>query len=354
MDKDALYYDAVDLLRSLVATPSFSREEDASATLLFDYIKQRGYTPERHGNNVWLRSPNFDDSRRTILLNSHIDTVKPSDGWTRNPFMPEEIDGKLYGLGSNDAGASLVSLLHAFFALTENRNEINYIFLASAEEETSGRGGIEAALPLLGKIDFAIVGEPTEMQPAIAEKGLMVLDCIVRGRSGHAARNEGENAIYKALPSIEWFRTKRFERVSPLSGEVKMTVTVIEAGRQHNVVPDECRFTVDVRPNELYTNEALFDEIAAECGCEVRARSFNLKSSSISAEHPMVRRAVMLGGTPFSSPTLSDQTKMSFPSIKIGPGKSARSHTADEFVFLSEIREAIEFYVSFLTFPPQF
>jgi acetylornithine deacetylase len=347
-DKDALFYDAVDLLRRMISVPSFSREEMAVADCIEDYIRSRGYSPFRQGCNVGLRSVGFDPQKPTVLLNSHIDTVRPADGWTVDPFLPEERDGCLSGLGSNDAGASVVALLHAFMALTARPQPVNFIFLASAEEEISGQGGVEAVLPDLGQIDFAIVGEPTGMQPAVAEKGLMALDCIVRGRAGHAARNEGDNAIYKALPVIEWFGNKKFDRVSPLSGAVKMTVTIIAAGSQHNVVPGECRFTVDVRTNECYSNEELFAEIAAQCGCEVSARSFRHKASSIPVEHPVVQRAVMLGLTPFASPTLSDQTKMNFPSLKIGPGDSARSHTANEFIRLSEIREGLELYIKLL------
>jgi acetylornithine deacetylase len=344
MDIDSLFYDAVDLLRQLIAIPSFSREERAVADYLENYLKCMKLKPFRRGNNIWLKSSNWNEKKETILLCSHIDTVRPTVDWTRNPFLPEETDGKLYGLGSNDAGAPLVSMLYAFLLLTEKQHPCNLIFLASAEEEVSGKDGIETVLPLLGNISCAAVGEPTGMQPAVAEKGLMVLDAVVRGKSGHAARDEGENAIYGALPVIEWFRTKRFPKADSLSGEVKMTVTMIEAGSQHNVVPGECRFTVDVRTNKYYTNEELFDEIAAECNCEVKARSLRLNASSIPMEHPLVQRAVMLGGKPFVSPTLSDQSLMPFPSLKIGPGDSARSHTADEFVYLSEIREAIDIY----------
>ncbi|MDR1372136.1 MAG: M20 family metallo-hydrolase [Dysgonamonadaceae bacterium] len=348
MDTDALFYDGVDLLKQLIAIPSFSREEKVAADCLECYLKDRGLNPARQGNNIWITSPDWNDKKLTVLLNSHIDTVKPSNDWIRNPFLPEESDGKLFGLGSNDAGASLVSLLHSFLLLTARPQPVNFIFLASAEEEISGKDGIESVLPALGKIDFAIVGEPTAMQSAVAEKGLMVLDAVIRGQSGHAARNEGDNAIYRALPVIEWFRTKRFQKTGPLSGEVKMTVTVIEAGKQHNVVPSECRFTVDVRTNECYTNESLFAEIAAKCRCEIKARSFRLNSSSIPSIHPVVKRAIILGSKPFASPTLSDMALMPFPSLKIGPGDSARSHTADEFVFFSEIREAMTIYFKLL------
>lgn len=345
---DALYCKAVDLLTSLVEIASFSREESIRATFLKDYLEQEGLSPERKGNNIWLLSPDWDFSKPAILLNSHIDTVKPVSGWTYDPFTPVEEDGKLYGLGSNDAGASLVSLLQAFRLLTSKKQPNNFIFLASCEEEVSGKNGVESALTELPAVDLGIVGEPTGLQAAIAEKGLMVLDAVVRGKAGHAARDEGENAIYKACPVIGWFRNKQFPRVSPLLGSVKMSVTTIEAGTQHNVIPDECRFTVDVRSNELYNNRELFEEIAGNCGCEVKARSFRLNSSAISPEHPVVKRAVMSGSKTFGSPTLSDQALMNFPTLKIGPGDSSRSHVADEFIFLSEIREAIDYYVRLL------
>jgi acetylornithine deacetylase len=328
--------------------PSFSREEFKAANYLEEYLKIIKLKPYRSGNNIWLKSPEWDDSKETVLLNSHIDTVKPVTGWTRRPFSPKEIDGMLYGLGSNDAGASLVSLLFTFIRLTERNQPCNFIFLASAEEEVSGSNGIVSVLPLLGNINCAIVGEPTGMQPAVSEKGLIVIDAIVTGKSGHAALNEGENAIYNALNHIEWFRTKHFKKIGHMSGEVKMNVTMINAGSQHNVIPDECGFTVDVRTNECYSNKEIFDEIAAECGCDVYARSFKLNSSSISMEHPLVKRAVSLGITPFASQTLSDMALMPFPAIKIGPGYSARSHTANEFVYLQEIKEAIDIYFNLL------
>jgi len=340
--------DAVDLLKQLISIPSVSREENQLADFLENTLKEKKYFPQRKGNNIWLLSPKWDERNPTILLCSHIDTVKPVAGWTKDPFLPHEEDGKLFGLGSNDAGASVVSLLEAFLILTQAPQENNFIFLASCEEEISGRNGVELVLPELPPIDLGVVGEPTSMQPAIAEKGLMVLDGIVRGKAGHAAREEGENAIYKAIPAIEWFRNCRFPKVSPLLGPVKMTVTGIQSGTQHNVIPDECRFTVDVRANELYSNETLFETISAACGAEVQARSFRLNSSQIAIEHPFVQRAIGLGLTPFGSPTLSDQSLMNFASVKIGPGESARSHTADEFIFLREIDEAIDRYISLL------
>ncbi len=343
-----LYYDAIDLLKNLISIPSFSREETAAADFLQSYIEQQGITTFRKGNNVWCISPCMDLKKPTILLNSHIDTVKPVQGWTKDPFSPVEQDEILYGLGSNDAGASLVSLLHAFFILTQKEQNCNFIFLASCEEEVSGKDGIESVLPLLPPVAFAVVGEPTQMNVAIAEKGLMVLDCAVRGISGHAAREEGDNAIYKALQSIEWFRTFSFPKISETLGKVKMSVTQINAGTQHNVVPDVCSFVVDVRTTDRYTNQEVYDIISWSVDCEVKARSFRLNSSGISPEHPFVKHAVLLDREVFGSPTLSDQALISLPSVKIGPGDSARSHTADEFIKLSEIREGIELYVKLL------
>ncbi len=291
----------------------------------------------------------YDPLRPTLLLNSHIDTVKPASGWKNgDEFKADERDGKLYGLGSNDAGASLVSLMQLFFILEKREQAYNLIFLASAEEEVSGKNGVELALKELPPIDFAVVGEPTGMHLAVAEKGLMVLDCVTHGVSGHAAREEGENAIYKTLPVIDWFRTHRFERVSDFLGEVKMSVTQIEAGTQHNVVPDQCKFVVDVRVNELYQNEELLRIIKSEADCEVNARSTRLNSSATPLTHPIVQRAERLRREVYGSPTLSDQALMPFDTVKIGPGESARSHTAYEYIELSEIEDALEIYYHLL------
>jgi len=348
MDIDSLYYEAIELLKRLISLPSVSREESEVADVLEDYLENAGFLPRRKENNVWALSPEWNPDKPVILLNSHLDTVKPVAGWTKDPFSPVEEAGKLYGLGANDAGAPLVSLLMAFRLLTAKAQPINFIFLASAEEEVSGKNGIESVLPELPSVDLAVVGEPTSLQAAIAEKGLMVLDAVIRGKSGHAAREEGENVIYKSLPVIEWFRNKQFPKESALLGKVKMTVSVIQAGTQHNVVPDECRMVIDVRSNDCYSNRELFDLIASECGCEIQARSFRLNSSFIKETHPLVRRAVLLGAKTFGSPTLSDQALMPFTSMKIGPGNSERSHSADEFIYCSEIREAIDFYVHLL------
>ncbi|WP_165020233.1 M20 family metallo-hydrolase [Dysgonomonas sp. ZJ279] len=347
-DIDALYYNAIDLLKTMIQTPSFSREEDNLANYIETYMKNMGFEPKRKGNNLWIQNKDFDSSNPTILLNSHIDTVKPVSAWTKDPFDSVVDDDILFGLGSNDAGASVVSLLHAFFILTNKVQSYNLIFLASCEEEVSGKGGVESIISELPAIEFGIVGEPTGMHPAVAEKGLMVIDCTSYGKSGHAARNEGDNAIYKALQDIEWFRDYRFANESDLLGPVKMTVTMINSGTQHNVVPDKCDFVVDVRSNELYSNEELFKLIDEHTTSEIKPRSFRLNSSNIAIENPFVQRAIMIGKEPYGSPTLSDQALMPFPTVKIGPGDSARSHTADEYILLSEIREAIELYVKLL------
>lgn len=348
MDKEAMLSEALNLLKVLISTPSMSREEEAAANALQNYMERSGILTNRSGNNVWCVSPQFSLDKPTLLLNSHIDTVKPVSGWQKQPFTPTEVNGKLYGLGSNDAGGSLVCLFQTFCRLTRKEQPYNLIFLASCEEEVSGKNGIESVLPKLPPIALGIVGEPTEMQPAIAEKGLMVLDVTAHGKAGHAAREEGDNAIYHALTDIKWFRTYRFERVSPLLGPVKMSVTQINAGTQHNVIPDRCSFVVDIRSNELYTNEELFSLISQHVSSEVTARSFRLNSSHIDASHPVVRRAVELGRTPYGSPTLSDQALMPFPSVKIGPGKSSRSHTANEYILIRELEEALDLYYELL------
>lgn len=351
---DELYYQAVDLLKKLIATPSVSRNEEDAALAVEEFISQRGIKPSRKGNNVWALAPDFDPDRPTLLLNSHIDTVRPTDAWTRSPFSPDVDDeGRLFGLGSNDAGASVVSLLAAFLYMAEEERTYNLIFLASCEEEVSGRDGIESVIPLLPKIDVAIVGEPTGMRPAIAEKGLMVLDIEVDGKAGHAARDEGINAIYRAIPVIEALRGFKFPNESSVLGPVKISVTQIEAGTQHNVVPALCRMVADVRTTDAYTNEETLSILRQSVPeCRMTPRSTRLNPSSISHEHPIVRRLSMMGFEPFGSPTLSDQALMPWPSVKVGPGDSARSHSADEYIFLDEIREAIAIYVRLLTALP--
>lgn len=338
--------DAVELLQRLIATPSVSRDEKAAADIMEQTLRDYCFEPKREGNNVWALSHNFDENRPTILLNAHIDTVKPVASWTREPFSPTIEDGRLYGLGSNDCGGGLVSLLQAFRQLKSEK--YNLIYLASCEEEVSGANGIVKALPLLPKVDVAIVGEPTGMQPAIAEKGLMVLDITSKGKSGHAARNEGVNAIYEMLDDLNWLRSYKFPKVSPLLGPTLMQVTQINAGTQHNVVPDECKIVVDVRTNEYYQNEFVCAFIQKHLKSEVKARSFRLHSSSISESHPLIQKCVAAGKTPFGSPTLSDQALMPFPSFKLGPGESSRSHSADEYIEIREIEDAINFYLELL------
>lgn len=341
---------ALKLLKKLISTPSVSREEDKTAGLIFDFLKSEGVHPKRRNNNVWVTSI-LSDNKPTILLNSHHDTVKPAASWTVDPFTPLEKDGKLMGLGSNDAGAPLVSLLIAFLEFHKNKDRpFNLILAASAEEEVSGKNGIESILAELGPVDLAIVGEPTKMQMAVAEKGLMVLDCIAKGVSGHAARNEGVNAIYQAMNDIDWFRTFKFPLESNLLGPVKMSVTQINAGTQHNVVPDTCSYVVDVRTNECYRNEEALQLIRRFAkNSEVTARSTRINSSFIPLEHPLVQRGISLGLNYFGSPTTSDQALIPCTSIKIGPGDSARSHTADEFIYPHEIEQGIETYIKLLS-----
>lgn len=339
---------AISLLKQMIATPSPSREEGGVADIIEAELRALGFEPQRKGNNIWAEAWAREEDKPTILLDGHIDTVKPASAWVRNPFEPTVDGDRLYGLGSNDDGGSVVALLAAFARLAATEQPYNLVFLASAEEEITGIGGVRAVLPELGEIDFAIVGEPTSLQPAVAERGLLVLDCLSRGKSGHAAREEGENAIYKALRDIEWFRAYRFAKSSPLLGDVKMSVTGIEAGTQHNVVPAECRFVVDVRVNECYTNQQVLEEIARCVECDVTPRSTHLNSSSLSVEHPAVKRLVAMGREPFGSPTFSNQAVMPFPTLKIGPGDSARSHTADEYILLSEIEAAVELYFALL------
>lgn len=341
--------EAVSLLSHLIATPSVSRDERRAADIMEEELTRCGFTPHREANNVWAIGPCQREDRPTLLLNAHIDTVKPVASYTRNPYEPSLEDGTLYGLGSNDCGGGLVSLLQVFRELSASeRCPYNLVYLASAEEEVSGKDGISRALPLLPHVDVAIVGEPTGMQPAVAEKGLMVVDITAHGKSGHAARNEGVNAIYEALDDLCWIRSHRFDRVSRFLGPTKMQATVVNAGTQHNVVPDECKIVVDVRTNELYTNEEVFDIISSHCKSECRARSFRLHSSRIDLNHPLVERCVALGLQPFGSPTLSDQALMPFASLKLGPGRSARSHSADEYIKVSEIEHAIGLYLRLL------
>ena len=345
-----LQNEAIALLKQLIATPSFSKEEDNTADIIEEFLERKGVKTRVHLNNIWATNKFFDETKPTILLNSHHDTVKPNKGYTLDPFIPIEKDGKLFGLGSNDAGGPLVSLivtfLHYYF---KTDLKYNLIIAATAEEEISGSNGVESLLPHLGNIDCAIVGEPTEMQMAVAERGLMVLDCVSKGKAGHAARNEGENAIYKAIKDIEWFISCKFQKVSDLLGPVKMSITVIETeNKAHNVVPAECKFVVDVRVNELYTFEEVFNTIKENVQSEIRVRSFRLRSSSIAVDHPLVKAGTELGRSYYGSPTTSDKALMSFPALKMGPGDSARSHTADEYIYIDEIKKGIELYIQLI------
>lgn len=347
---DKLYNDAVELLKKMIATPSMSKQEEGTAELISNFLVSHDVkNVNRLHNNVWARNLHFDESKPTILLNSHHDTVAPNTGYTRDPFSPTVEGDKLYGLGSNDAGASVVSLLSAFVHYYK-RDDLKYnlIVAITGEEENSGAHGLESVLSHLGVLDFAIVGEPTLMQLAIAERGLTVIDCIAHGKAGHAAREEGENAIYKAVRDIEWFRTYRFPKESEMFGAVKMTVTVINSGTQHNVVPAECHFTVDVRVTDRYTNEEVVEVIRQNVESEVLPRSTRLKPSYIDPSHPIVKAGLELGRTTYGSPTTSDQALLDIPSLKLGVGDSARSHSADEFIHLSEIREGIGLYVEML------
>ncbi|WP_312362917.1 M20 family metallo-hydrolase [Sphingobacterium sp.] len=348
-DKECLFEDALNLLKQLIGLSSLSREEDLTANLIYGFFEERGIKTYRKGNNIWVYNAHYDRTKPTILLNSHHDTVKPNTGYTRDPLQATVEDGKLYGLGSNDAGGCLVSLIATFLYFYQQLNlTYNFCLVASAEEEISGRNGIESVLDEIGPIDFAIVGEPTLLDLAIAEKGLMVLDCTALGTAGHAARNEGDNAIYKAIKDIEWFQHYAFERTSSTLGPIKMSVTVIQAGSQHNVVPATCNFVVDVRTTDAYSNQETLDIIKSHVKSEVTARSTRLKSSFIPESHPIVKAGIALGRKVYGSPTMSDQALIPVPSLKLGPGDSARSHMADEFIYIDEIRAGIDLYIGML------
>jgi acetylornithine deacetylase len=350
MWNEKLYDVAVALLKQMIATPSLSREEDGTAQLISEFLTAMDIPHERHLNNIWAFNKHYDPSKGTILLNSHHDTVKPNPQYTRDPFSPDVEDGKLYGLGSNDAGGCLVSLVATFLHFY-HRNDLRYniILTATAEEEISGSNGIESILSQLPAIEFAIVGEPTLTQLAIAEKGLMVLDCTSYGKAGHAAREEGENALYKALPDLNWFKDYRFPKESGMLGPVKMSVTSIStSNKAHNVVPADCSFVVDVRATDQYTLEELLDIIRASVSCEVKPRSMRMRPSFIPEDHPFVQAGISIGKTCYGSPTTSDQALIPATSVKMGPGDSARSHTADEYIHLHEIREGIDSYIQLL------
>jgi acetylornithine deacetylase len=346
---EQLQKDSFELLKKLISIQSFSKEEDKTAEAIEQFLQERDIKTHRKLNNIWAFNKHFDAAKPTLLLNSHHDTVKPNSGYTRDPYDAAVEDDKLFGLGSNDAGGCLVSLIGTFLYFYEQEElSYNICLAATAEEEISGNDGLECVLPDLGELEFAIVGEPTQMNLAIAERGLLVLDCTSIGKAGHAAREEGDNAIYKALSDIEWFRNYRFSKVSEVFGPLKMTVTIINAGSQHNVVPATCTFTVDVRVTDSYTNEEVLKIIRTNVACDVKPRSIRLKPSSIDKGHPLVQSGIALGRTTYGSPTTSDQALLSIPSVKVGPGDSGRSHMADEFIFVKEIAEGIELYVAML------
>jgi acetylornithine deacetylase len=347
--KPELYQEAVALLQALIAVPSFSREEDKTADILVQFFDKKGISVWREGNNVWAKNKSFKANKPTVLLNSHHDTVKPNGGYTRDPYDASIEDGKLFGLGSNDAGGPLISLLATFLHFYDEVNlPYNLIFAATAEEEISGSGGIASIISELANIDLAIVGEPTQMQLAVAERGLLVLDCTAKGKAGHAARNEGINAIYLAMKDIEWFRTYKFDKSSEWLGEVSIKVTVINAGSAHNQVPAECAFVVDIRLNECYTHQQVLEIIRSHVSCEVKERSTRIKPSFIETDHPIVNAAKDMNIALYGSPTTSDMALMPWKAIKMGPGDSARSHSADEYIYLEDIRKGIETYVSLL------
>jgi acetylornithine deacetylase len=347
---ELLQSEAIDLLKELIATPSFSKEENDTADLICAFFARHAIPFSRVGNNIYARNENYHSSRKSILLNSHHDTVRPNKHYSLDPFIPVVKDGKLFGLGSNDAGGCLVSLTAVFLYYYSHPDpKHNIVFAASAEEEISGVNGIELVLPYLGQIDFGIVGEPTKLEMAVAERGLMVIDCVASGRPGHAARNEGENALYKAIEDIEWIRNYRFEKKSDLLGETRMSVTVIETeNKQHNVVPAQCKYVIDVRVNELYSFEEILEGLKENLKSSFKPRTTRMKSTSIPLDHPLVKSGIRIGKNFYGSPTTSDKALMPFPALKMGPGDSARSHTADEYIYIDEIKEGITTYIKLL------
>ena len=347
MTTNELFNEAVGLLKQLIATPSFSKEENDTAEIICAFFKKHDVPFARVGNNIYAKNKQYDVNKPSILLNSHHDTVLPNKGYTMDPFIPVEKDGKLFGLGSNDAGGCLVSLMATFLHFYNQADILhNVVFAASAEEEISGVNGIELVLPFLGNIDFGIVGEPTKLEMAVAERGLMVIDCLAIGRAGHAARNEGENALYKAVDDINWIRDYKFDKVSDLLGDSRLTVTVIDTdNKQHNVVPAQCKFVIDVRVNELYSFEEILEALKTNLKSQFKPRTTRMKSTAIALDHPLVLAGMQLGKGYYGSPTTSDKALMPFPTLKMGPGDSARSHTADEFIYLDEIKNGIETYI---------
>ncbi|MDX5339326.1 MAG: M20 family metallo-hydrolase [Cyclobacteriaceae bacterium] len=347
LDKN-LYQETVQLLEDLIRIPSFSKEENKTADLIQDFLTEKGVEIHRSGNNVWAFSSEYNPILPTVWLNSHHDTVKPNSGYTKDPFSPTYEDGKLYGLGSNDAGGPLVSLIACFCHFIGKPLPFNLLMIASAEEEISGLQGIASLIPTLPEAELAIVGEPTQMKLAVAEKGLLVIDAKIHGKAGHAAREEGINAIYLALEDMDEIRNFQFAKTSPFLGRTKVSCTVIKAGQQHNVVPDLCEYTLDVRVTDAYTLEEALEELKANLKAELQPRSLRLQSSHLPENHLMYRVAAALDLETFGSPTLSDQALIPWPSVKIGPGDSARSHTADEFIYLEEIKKGIQGYISIL------
>lgn len=350
MTKEKLTQKAIELLKNLIETPSFSSEEDKTARLIENWFVEQTIPFKRTKNNVWAVNKYFDKSKPTLLLNSHHDTVKPNNGYTKDPFKAIVEDGKLYGLGSNDAGGCLVSLIATFTHFYE-REDMNYniVIVASAEEESSGPDGLNSMLSIIPYVDVAIVGEPTLMNLAVAEKGLVVFDAKVKGTPSHAAHPNEDNAIYNTIDVLQWFKDYKFDRSSKSLGEVKMTVTQINAGKQHNAVPAAVELVVDVRVNDAYTNEEIKDILEKESPCtSIKARSLRLNSSSISTGHDLVKAGIDLGRTTYGSPTLSDQSVLTCQSLKLGPGDSTRSHTADEFIHLAEIEEGVKIYIDLL------
>lgn len=349
MEIQTIKYEVIELLKKLISTPSFSGEEDKTAALIKSFLEEKKIVAFQSNNNIWATNKYFSEEKPSLLLNSHHDTVRPNQGYTNDPFNAFEKEGKLFGLGSNDAGASIVSLLALFIHFYASKNlKYNLIYAATAEEESSGTKGLNSLLKELPAIDFAVVGEPTGMELAIAEKGLLVIDAYAPGIAGHAAHNNTENAIYNAIKDIDWIRNYEFPELSEVLGKVKMTVTQIDAGQEHNVVPGQCHFVIDVRVTEKYTNREVFDWIDKHTLSKLKARSFRLNSSSISKEHAIVKAAVELGRKTYGSPTLSDQSVLSCPSLKLGPGESTRSHKADEYIELREIDEAIDLYIKII------
>jgi acetylornithine deacetylase len=341
---------AISLLKQLIETPSFSSEEDQTAQHIEQWFQLQNMPYQRTMNNVWAINKHFDETKPTLLLNSHHDTVKPNNGYTKDPFKAIVEDGKLYGLGSNDAGGCLVSLLSTF-AYFYDKDNLNYnlVIVASAEEESSGDNGLNSMLNVIPKVDVAIVGEPTLMHLAVAEKGLVVFDAVVKGTPSHAAHPNDDNAIYNTISVLEWFKNYTFKKTSEALGEVKMTVTQINAGKQHNAVPANVDLVVDVRVNDKYSNQEIVDILQQEAPCDsIIPRSIKLNSSSIPIDHPLVKAGIEIGRNTYGSPTLSDQAVLSCPSLKLGPGDSTRSHSADEFIYINEIEEGIKIYIELL------